>query len=113
MSRWENEDLSDLNLPDRPDRTEMFLGVDGRHADEAKAYAKIVTTKTDDSTEQRFYLRFGRGELLDAHRADKRINDKIYGFRKVSRKTFDHYYRYLVTKNSINFTQARRSLMGE
>jgi len=113
MSRWENEDISDLNLPDQPARTEMFLGVGGHNVEEGKAYAKIVTTNTNDKEEQRFYIRFGRGELLDAHRGDKRINNKIYAFRKVSKNTFDHYMQYLTNKNSLYFTKARRSLMGE
>ena len=113
MSRWENEDISDLNLPDQPDRTEMFLGIGGHHTKENKAYAKIVINKTDDKREQRFYIRFGRGEILDAHRMDKRIDEKLYKFKKVSKATFDLYKKYLSSKNLLHFTHARRSLMGE
>ena len=113
MSRWENEDISNLNLPDQPDRTEMFLGVGGHNTEENKAYAKIVTNKTDDKSEQRFYIRFGRGEILDAYRMDKRIDEKLYKFKKVSKATFDLYKKYLSSKNLLHFTHARRSLMGE
>ena len=113
MSRWENEDISDLNLPDQPDRTEMFLGIGGNCTEENKAYAKIVTNKTNDKSEQRFYIRFGRGEILDAYRMDKRIDEKLYKFKKVSKATFDLYKKYLSSKNLLHFTYARRSLMGE
>lgn len=113
MSRWENEDISDLNLPDRPDRTEMFLGIGGHRTEENKAYAKIVINETDDKSDQRFYIRFGRGEILDAHRMDKRIDEKLYKFKKVSKATFDLYKKYLSSKNLLHFTHARRSLMGE
>tara|TARA_Y100000296_G_C5145296_1_gene243333 strand:+ start:14 stop:355 length:342 start_codon:yes stop_codon:yes gene_type:complete len=113
MSRWENDDISQLGLPKLPDREEIFLGADADTVVESKAFAKIVSNKSEDKKELRFYVRFGRGELLDAHRMDKRIDEKIYKFKKVSRATFDLYKKYLSTKNLLHFTHARRSLMGE
>ena len=113
MSRWENEDVTELGLSDLPERSAVFLGVGGDQVEESKAFAKIVTTTSDDKKEQRFYLRFGRGDILDAYRMDKRIDEKIYQFKKVSKATFDFYIRYLSTKNLLHFTHARRSLMGE
>jgi len=113
MSRWENEDISELGLPDLPKRTEIFLDSNGGPSDEGTAFAKVVSTISEQEQEQRFYIRFGRGEILDAHRMDKRIDDKIYKFKKVSKATFDFYKKYLSSKNLLHFTHARRSLMGE
>jgi len=113
MSRWENEDISELGLSKLPDRDETFLGIDANSVDESKAFAKIVITKSEEKEEKRFYVRFGRGEILDAHRMDKRIDEKLYKFKKVSKATFDLYKKYLSSKNLLHFTHARRSLMGE
>tara|TARA_R100001244_G_scaffold24483_2_gene24791 strand:+ start:784 stop:1125 length:342 start_codon:yes stop_codon:yes gene_type:complete len=113
MSRWENADVSSLDLPDLPEREEIFLGADAKSVVESKAFAKIVSTASKDTEEQRFYIRFGRGEILDAHRMDKRIDEKLYKFKKVSKATFDFYKKYLSSKNLLHFTHARRSLRGE
>jgi hypothetical protein len=113
MSRWENEDISDLGLSELPSRSELCLGVNADPVEESKAFAKIVSTVSQNKTEQRFYIRFGRGEILDAHKMDKRIDENIFKFKKVSKATFDLYKKYLLTKNLLHFTHARRSLMGE
>ena len=113
MSRWENEDVSELGLSKLPDRKETFLGVDANIVEESKAFAKIIATTSENKQEQRFYIRFGRGEILDAHRMDKRIDEKLYKFKKVSKATFDLYKKYLSSKKLLHFTHARRSLMGE
>jgi len=113
MSRWENEDITQLGLSKLPEREEVFLGADADSVEESKAFAKIVNTTSEDKQEQRFYIRFGRGEILDAHRMDKRIDEKLYKFKKVSKATFNLYKKYLSSKNLLHFTHARRSLMGE
>lgn len=113
MSRWENVDVSSLDLPDLPEREEVFLDVDGNPSEVHTAFAKKVSTTSEDKTENRFYVRFGRGTIVNPNLMGKRINDKLYTFRKVSKKTFDLYRKYLLTKNLLFFTYARRSLMDE
>lgn len=113
MSRWENMDLSGLDLPDLPEREEVFIGADGETSEPDSSFAKMVSTTTGDKTENRFYIRFGRGNIVNPNLMDKRINDKLYRFRKVSKKTFDLYRKYLLTKNVLFFTFARRALLDE
>ena len=113
MSRWENVDVSSLELPDLPERDEVFLDADGNPSEASLAFAKKVATTSEDKVENRFYIRFGRGTIVNPNLMDKRINDKVYQFRKVANKTFDLYRKYLLTKNLLFFTYARRALMDE
>ena len=52
MSRWENEDVSELGLSKLPDRKETFLGVDANKVEESKAFAKIIATTSENKQEQ-------------------------------------------------------------
>ena len=113
MSRWENEDVSDLNIPDPPSVEETFIDLNGKNVEERSAIAKFI--KSSDGS-LRFYIKYGRNELLDPHQTDSshastRRHDHIYKFKKVSEETFNNYKKYLTTKNRIYFTKARRFLM--
>lgn len=113
MARWENEDVSDLNLPD-PEKIEtLFIGLNGENTTEDKAIAKCVQSSGGSS---RFYVKYGRNELLDPYDADSsfasaRRRTHLYKFKKVSKDTFDNYTKYLKNKNRLYFTKARRLAM--
>ena len=113
MARWENEDISDLNIPDAPSVEEIFIDTNGKESSEEKGVAKSV--KSSDGSSQ-YYIKYGRSELLDPHQADSsyastRRHAHMYKFKKVSEKTFEVYKKYLTSKNRIYFTRARRFLM--
>lgn len=113
MARWENEDVSDMNIPDPPTVTEVFIDLNGDESLEKNAVAKSI--KSSDNS-LRYYIKYGRNELLDPHQADSsyassRRREHMYKFKKVSEKTFEMYEKYLKSKNRIYFTKARRFLM--
>tara|TARA_Y100000361_G_C11147284_1_gene338821 strand:- start:544 stop:891 length:348 start_codon:yes stop_codon:yes gene_type:complete len=113
MARWENEDVSGLNIPD-PEVTEtIFIDLNGKHTSDDKAIAKRVDSSSGSCT---YYIKYGRNELLDPHQADSsyaatRRQSHMYKFKKVSKATFDSYIKYLESKNRLYFTKARRFLM--
>ena len=108
MARWENEDISDLNLPNPETNVISFVGKDGASVDENKAFAKTVTA----SLGSQYYIKYGRGEILDPYQIDSlRINGKLFTFKKVSQQAFNLYNRYLNSKNRLYFTRARRLIM--
>jgi len=108
MARWENEDISDLNLPNPETTVISFVGKDGASVDESKAFAKTVTS----SLGSQYYIKYGRGEILDPYQIDSlRINGKLFTFKKVSQQAFNLYNRYLNSKNRLYFTRARRLIM--
>ena len=113
MARWENEDVSDLNIPDPENVETTFLDVNGEQSVENKAVAKLVKSSTGSIT---FYIKYGRNELLDPHQTDSsyassRRQSHMYKFKKVSKDTFESYTKYLESKNRLYFTKARRFLM--
>ena len=113
MARWENEDVSGLNVPE-PERLETdFIDLNGKCVAEANAVAKAVKSSNGSTT---YYIKYGRNELLDPHQTDSsyassRRQSHMYKFKKVSEKTFQSYAKYLESKNRLYFTKARRFLM--
>jgi len=111
-----NDDLSYLNLPNARSATVSFFGKGGESVDEKMALAKVVDCAFDhENVSTQHFVMFGRGEIIDPYQADfgytqGKLN-KMYKYRKVSRKCFDAYIKYLETKNRIYFTTARRLLM--
>ena len=111
MARWENEDLSGLNIPDPAQIETKFIGLEGKETTEEEA--KSVTS-SDGA--KRFYVKCGRGELLDPYQIDSsyassRRRTHLYKFTKVPEEAFENYIKYLENKNRIFFTKARRFLM--
>ena len=113
MARWENEDVSGLNIPDPIQAVTKFIGLGGKETEEEQGMSKSVIS-SDGS--KRFYIKYGRGEILDPYQIDSsyagaRRQMTMYEFRKAPESAFDHYVKYLKTKNRIFFTKARRILM--
>ena len=113
MTRWENEDVSGLNIPNPIHIETQFLDLHGETTTEDQAIAKF--TKGSDGS-QRFYVKYGRNELLDPHQidssyADIRRQEHLYAFKEVSKPAFENYAKYLESKNRLYFTKARRFLM--
>ena len=113
MARWENEDVSGLNIPDPVKVETTFLDLNGKETTSDQAIAK--STKTSDGS-QKYFIKYGRNELLDPHQIDSsyagvRRQEHLYTFKKVSKQAFENYTKYLESKNRIYFTKARRFLM--
>lgn len=109
MARWENEDVSNLDLPDGVKMIIEYYGKNGAGLESPKlAFAKKVTTESQDTASVRHYVRFGRGELVDPHSVDNNLKTQLTTFKKVNEKSFNQYMRYLETKNRLYFTRSRR-----
>lgn len=113
MARWENEDISGLNIPDPDQIKTIFIGLNGEETSEDKAMAKLSKSSNGSAG---FYIKYGRNELLDPHQTDSsyastRRQSHMYKFKKVSQETFENYTEYLKSKNRLYFTRARRLLM--
>lgn len=115
MNRTNENDVKGLNLPDPVSTEVKFFGPSGKNVtEEDRVFAKLVSTS---SGSVQYFLRVGRGELVDPYGADASISrgqlNSVFSFRKVGEKTFSFFLKYLETKNRINFTNARRLLLTE
>ena len=109
MARWENEDVSSLDLPDGTKMIIELYDKYGMGCENAQlSFAKMVTTEVEDRTNTRYYIRFSRGELVDPHSVDNNLKTQLTTFKKVNEKSFNQYMRYLETKNRLYFTRSRR-----
>lgn len=110
MARWENEDVSDLNLPDPIHLIRIFFDKNAESTDnEEIAFAK----KTINDDKETYYIKYMRGEIIDPHHIDNNLRNTTYPktFKKVSKQAFDAYIKFLQTKNRLYFTIARRIVM--
>lgn len=115
MARHENEDVSELNLPQQNTKV-CFFTARGKDANEGNALAKTVETLNgDDLFSKQFFIKYGRGEIIDPYSVDFGYSQKklstMYKYKKVSEKAFIQYQKYLDTKNRLYFTKARRLIM--
>lgn len=109
MGRWENEDVSGLNVPGDAKVVIELYDKSGWVCENAKtAFAKKTTTEAEERTSVRYYIRFSRGELVDPHSVDSSLKTDLSDFKKVGEKSFNQYMRYLETKNRLYFTKSRR-----
>ena len=46
MARWENEDISDLNIPDAPSIKEIFIDTNGKESSEEKGSVCVYEHET-------------------------------------------------------------------
>lgn len=112
MARWENEDVSDLNLPDPIHVVRVFFDKHGKETDnEEIAFAK----KTINDDKELYHIKYSRGEIIDPHHIDSSIRNTTYPktFKKVNKQAFDSYIKFLQTKNRLYFTMARRIVMEQ
>jgi len=110
MGRWENEDVSNLDLPDPTDIVRVYLDKNGSETEnESLGFAKISI----DGDKSIYYILYGRGEIVDPHHVDYNVRKlSYYKFKKVDKEAFDSYVKFLKTKNRLYFTIARRKVMG-
>lgn len=108
MARWENEDISELNLPDPQTVERKFYGAKGIETEEKNAFASLANIGKSQS----YYILYDRAEVVDAYN-DRltRSLSQTRNLRKVSKKCFDFYMKYLKTKNTLYLTRARRTMM--
>ena len=113
MSNQENEFVR-MGIPDPDEVITKFIGKDGLECEEYSSFAKKSLTTSGTS---QYFVRVGRGELIDPYGIDdnlsrKRISD-VFKFKKVNKKAFDAFVKYLNSKDKIHFTTARRILLSE
>jgi len=108
MARWENENVDNLDLPSPEKITYKFFGEKGEEADESSAFAKVA----DNSGFKTYYIKYGRGDLLDPFGADKNKHNRPYfDFKRVPEKVYDYYMEYITSTDRIFLTRARRIMM--
>tara|TARA_Y100000004_G_scaffold161753_1_gene190003 strand:+ start:400 stop:732 length:333 start_codon:yes stop_codon:yes gene_type:complete len=108
MARWENEDVSDLNLPDPEQVKRVYIGKSAATVEEKNAFA--YTALAGDS--KSYYILCDRAEIIDPYN-DRftKSSSLTRKFKKVSKGCFDFYTKYLKTKNNLYFTRSRRLAM--
>lgn len=112
MARWENEDVSDLNLPDPINLVRVFFDKNAKEiTNEDMAFAKKTTSDDKES----YYIKYMRGDIIDPHHIDSGLRNTTYPktFKKVNKQAFDSYIKFLQTKNRLYFTMARRIIMEQ
>jgi len=108
MARWENEDLDNLNLPTPDNKVSTYYGTGAQETGVSDAFVKVV----DNNGYKTYYVKFGRGELLDPLGADKgKHNRPYFDYKKVNEKVYAYYMKYLETRERIFLTRSRRALM--
>lgn len=109
MKRQDNVDVSDLNIPEPPYRSEVFYGKGGNTVDESAAFVKVMTVGKWEV----YFIWFWRGVLFDPYGSDilRRGQEGIAKFRKVNKETYEHYMKYLKSKNKVWLTRAKKHSM--
>jgi hypothetical protein len=112
------DEFSKMGIPDPTTTRVQFIDKDGEESDEYSSVAKSVQINYGfDNIRMQYYVRVGRGELIDPFGIDSNLNRKKiqdqYKFKKVGEKAFNSFIKYLTTKNRIHFTTARRLLVSE
>ena len=110
MARWENENVSGLNLPDETKTSTEYYNRHGKTCSEKASVTKIVTTTTD-KTSIRYYIKFSRGEFIDPHAIDQNYSSSTSVFKRVKEDVYFMYVKYIESKNRLYFTRARRKYM--
>ena len=113
MSRNENEKI-DIDVPDPVEYHTVFFtekGV-GQNKETNKSFAKIrKNTSTGYSVH---YIKYGYGDIFDPWGMhSNKVNSPSISFRKVGKKTFQHYLKYLETRRSAFLLKAKRELVNE
>jgi len=107
MGRGENEDVSNLNLPDPQSTERTYFGKSGEEIAEKEGFAMVSEV---DKTKS-YYILYNRAEIIDAYNDRlSRSSSTTRKFKKVSKDCFDFYMKYLKTRNTLYFTRARRTM---
>ena len=113
MSRNENEKI-DIDIPDPARYNTVFFTAKGvaQSKETNKSFAKVSTNlETNYSVH---YVKYGAGDIFDPWGMHShKINSPMFAFRKVEKKTFQHYLEYLKTRRSAFLLKAKRELVNE
>lgn len=118
-TRHHEDELKSLNIPNPASCEVTFFGMGGKEVSEdERVYAKLVVNSYNyDDRSVQYFLKVGRGEIIDPYGVDSSVSKKRlqsdFTFRKVGKKTFDSFVEYLKNKNRIHFTTSRRLLLTE
>jgi len=108
--RLDDADISGLDIPEKPFRSETFYGKGGNLVDESSSYVKVLT----HGKWEKYFIWFWMGELFDPYGPYilRKSQQESAKFKVVKVDVFELYMKYLKTKNRIYYTQARRLCMG-
>ena len=104
------DDVEQFLTPE--DTTYVYYGIDGKVIEEeiGSSCAYIATVKGRDLN----YVKSMRGRLFDPFGMDaNKINSVNTKFSKVSVDTFNHYIKYLETRQNNSLTWAERSFLND
>jgi hypothetical protein len=116
MSRNENENIQDLNLPEKDEVNVEFIEKTGKSGEEHNAVAKIATivNKEEQKKTINYYVKIGRGMIFDPFGMDSnKINAYNFQFKKADEKVFSYYLQYLKTRRSMFLTYAQREFQNK
>jgi hypothetical protein len=110
--------FKEMGIPDPIQTKVTFFGKAAKECEEYSSLAKKVEVKYSVTDLQyHYFVRVGRGELIDPYEANSTLSRKhvseMFSYRKVSERVFNSFLKYLETKNRIHFTTARRLLLSE
>lgn len=111
MARHENENVSQLTLPELDQTDIQFVDKSGNLSQEKNAVAKVVKThdKEQDKVTVNYYIKHGRGMLFDPYGMDAtKINAYNFQFKKVDQGVYSQYVQYLKTRRAMFLTYAQR-----
>lgn len=104
----QEKELSDIGVKLETCET-VYLNKTGKSCKEHEAVAKIVKPSIGNAS---YYVKHRRGELFDPYGIDElkaQSRDTLY--KKVNKKIFDNYTKYLDTRRSIFLIESRRDFI--
>ncbi len=108
MSRWEHEDLGDLDINELDYETD-YINEQGGLGTEDSHCAKALTNENDGTI--RYYVLCGDTRLYNPNTMTKREKQKIiWKMKKVSLTVYDLYTRYLRTRTKGLLLNAERRM---
>lgn len=108
------DNLDYLNLPDEEKEVHRFINKQGNLTEnEKEAVAKVVERYSDKKMTSTYFIKHGRGQLVDPYGMDgMHINKMEFKFRPVVKEVYDDYVKYLSTRREVFLTSARRSYLS-
>lgn len=108
------DNLDYLNLPDEEKEVHRFINKQGNLTEnEKEAVAKVVERYADKKMTSTYFIKHGRGQLVDPYGMDgMHINKMEFKFRPVVKEVYDDYVKYLSTRREVFLTSARRSYLS-
>jgi hypothetical protein len=91
-------------------KSDTYYGKGGNHVEESECLAKSVLV----NNREYYFIWVWRGDIFDPYGSDilRRSQTIAAKFTKVPKEVFEHYIKYLKTKNKAFYNFCRRSYLG-